>query len=616
MYRLPEPMRAKKRAFIFLLFVFCAFYTWSQEYRSGTLSFEGVVYGYNHDPSKKFLKKSKQFVMEGLLNRANIDVYHEGNLVYTDKTNAKGEFSIPLPFDGVFKLELSKDGYDKSILIIDTRNVPEEKLHTGLAFTGAEFMLNSYKSKAVVTPEYMGILYYDFQNEYFDFFASEKEVKKQDNSIALLRKAVIKNKTPSFFPQSFDASVAKPAFSRKDTSAATGKTKKHRMGFDLNPAGIKNITMDNIALRKNEIGRARKQLEADKLYAVSAEDSIVINAREAIIRAAETELQNALTLIEAQKSEIQHKKRELYIMLGLLLLFAGLAVIAYVYYREKKYTSFLLETKNRNILDSIAYAKRIQQSILINEEEIKNVLPDFFIYNRPKDIVSGDFCWFSDINGKLVVAVVDCTGHGVPGAFMSLIANTLLNEIVNEKCITEPALILQELHQSITDALHQEKENSKSFDGMDMTLCVIDKKNKKIKYAGAINPLYIVQDGALKMLKADMRSIGGRRPRAQTARTPEFTSHTLTIKKEITLYMFSDGYVDQFGGPNAIAPFGNGNVAKKKFGTEKFRQLLLNIHAQDMNRQKEIVHNTMNQWRGNCKQIDDMLVVGIRIKAP
>lgn len=605
-----------RHAGILFLLMFCTFYAKAQKLKSGTLIFEGVVYGYHHDPTKKLLKKSKQFVIEGLLSRVNIDVYHEDNLVYTEKTNKNGEFTIPLPLDGVFKLELSKHGYETNILTIDTRNISTEKSSNGIAFTGAEFMLNSYKNKEYTLPEYMGILYYDPESDYFDFFANEKEAKRQNNSIALIRKAVIKNKNSSLLTM-LDSSIVSVRLlhKRKDTSAITVKGKKHLTGFGLAPAGIKNITTDNISLRKNEIEKAREQLEDDKLYAVSMDDSIIINAREAIIRASEVELQNALTLIATQKSEIHYKKRELYIMLGLFLLLAGFSAVLYFHYREKKRTNNLLETQNRKILDSITYAKRIQQSILIDEEEISprfESWADFFIYNRPKDIVSGDFYWLSNIDDKLVVAVVDCTGHGVPGAFMSLIANTLLNEIVNEKRRIDPAVILKHLHKGITDALHQEKDNNRSYDGMDVALCVIDKKKNKIKYAGAINPLYVVQDGAVNVLQADMHSIGGRSPKFNSIHTHEFTNHTITLKKETSLYMFSDGCVDQFGGH-----YKNTSVegrTRKKFGTERFKQLLLDIQAHDMSRQKEIIQTTMNEWRGSYKQIDDMLVVGMKIR--
>jgi serine phosphatase RsbU (regulator of sigma subunit) len=415
--------------------------------------------------------------------------------------------------------------------------------------------------------------------------------------VELIRKAVLKNKTAS--PSASYSTLLAASFI--DTSAGTFQ-KKSSTQFGLFPAGIKNISQEDIPVRKNEIERARTQLEEDKLHAVSKKDSIIIDAREAVIHASEVELQNALTLIQSQVSEIGHKKGELYITLGGLLLLTGSLIVLYLYYKDKKRTNLLLEDQNRNILDSITYAKRIQQSILIDEEEIKKILPDFFIHNQPKDIVSGDFCWFSKIDNKLVLAVVDCTGHGVPGAFMSLIANTLLNEIVNEKRITNPALILKTLHTSITNVLHQEKDNNISYDGMDIALCVINKSKNKIMYAGAINPLYVVHNNVVNVVKADIQSIGGRRLRAASDNTRTFTNHTITVKEGMSFYMFSDGYVDQFGGET-----------RKKFGTERFRQLLLDIHAHDMSGQKDFILQTMNEWRSGYRQIDDILVMGMKI---
>ena len=598
-----DKMNAQKfkiRSYILLALVFWAFYTWSQKDKAGTFLFQGVVYGYNHDPSMKLLKKSKQFVIEGLLNGASINVYDYDNdkLIYKDKTNKNGEFKVTLPLNRIFKFELSKENYDKNILLIDTR-IPIEKTGQSIAFTGAEFMLNSFKTKDESIPEAMGRLYYDEHKASIEFRMNFEKSKKIENSVDLLRKAVLKNKKSPFVKSPLASASAKDTFAEK-VQEKIPKTPTAQL--KIFPAGIENITEENIVLRKNEIEKAKTQIKEDKLYAMSKEDSLIIVANETILRAAEVELQNAQKLIEVQKSEIHHKKRELYITLTLLLLLTSCSVVLYIYYRDKKRTNQLLEIQNSNILDSITYAKCIQQSILIDEEEIKKILPDFFIYYQPKDIVSGDFYWFSQIADKVFIAVVDCTGHGVPGAFMSLIANTLLNKIVNEKGISDPAHILKHLHNDITESLQQEKDNNRSYDGMDMALCVIDKSKNKIKYAGAINPLYIVHEGNVDVIKADMQPIGGRKLRGAADNSRKFTTHTITIKTGMSLYMFSDGYVDQFG-----------EVIRKKFSTERFRALLLDIQVHDMSRQKEIIQNTMDEWKGSFKQIDDMLVVGMKI---
>ena len=285
----------------------------------------------------------------------------------------------------------------------------------------------------------------------------------------------------------------------------------------------------------------------------------------------------------------------------------------------------IVEKQKEKIIDSITYAQRIQQSILMEESEIQNYLPECFIYFQPKDIVSGDFYWFSVIareerpkqshsskeiaspaarNDVMIIAAVDCTGHGVPGAFMSMIGNTLLNQIVNEKHITKPSEILRTLNLGVYEALHQKKEGALSDDGMDIALCAIDYKNNEIQFAGAQNPLYVVYDNKIEIVKADIHGIGGGGmiARIHDPIKKEFTNHVFSIKKGMSIYLFSDGYCDQFGGDN-----------RKKFGTQKFKELLLSIQPLSMQKQKEMIAATHSEWKGDTAQIDDILVMGIRI---
>jgi len=262
----------------------------------------------------------------------------------------------------------------------------------------------------------------------------------------------------------------------------------------------------------------------------------------------------------------------------------------------------LLEKKNTQMTDSINYAKHIQQAILVKEKAIQKHLPEFFIFLKPMHIVSGDFYWFSNQNGKSVIAAVDCTGHGVPGAFMSMIGNTLLNEIVNEKHITDPAEILKQLHIGVLTALHQTEKDSVAQDGMDIAIAVIDKRKMEIQFAGAKNPLYVVHNHSLEITNADIYSIGGISIIKESDSELNFTKHSISINKNTTLYIFSDGYMDQFGGKD-----------RKKFGSVRFKQLLLDNAELDMEQQKSVLSKTMEEWQSSHKQIDDMLVIGVRI---
>lgn len=259
-----------------------------------------------------------------------------------------------------------------------------------------------------------------------------------------------------------------------------------------------------------------------------------------------------------------------------------------------------LERKNQEIIDSINYAKRIQEAILIPEHEIRKHLPEAFIYYQPKDIVSGDFYWFSRVERKLVIAAIDCTGHGVPGAFMSMIGNTLLNEIVNQKRITKPDIILTELHLGVLTALQQNRRDSDSEDGMDMSLCTIDLHNRRFQFAGAKNNLYVVQNKKLKVLKANFHSIGGR-PLREGMKV-EFTSYDFLYDQNTSIYMLSDGYVDQFGGED-----------NTKFNSPRFKEMLVQNVGLTMQQQKKMIQKTFVEWKGDNRQIDDILVMGVRL---
>jgi len=264
-----------------------------------------------------------------------------------------------------------------------------------------------------------------------------------------------------------------------------------------------------------------------------------------------------------------------------------------------------IETKNqelevlyKHVTDSIKYAKRIQEAILPPDSLVKRVLPNSFVLYKPKDIVSGDFYWIDEKDGKTMFAAVDCTGHGVPGAFMSIVGYNILKHSVNNNNFTTPSLILDALNEGVSETLHHGHEESQAKDGMDLSFCTIDYKNMELQYAGAFNPLYIIRDGELMQTKADKFPIGlflGEEKK-------KFTNHTFKLKSGDMIYIFSDGYADQFGGPNG-----------KKFMANHFRDLLLDVHKHPIDKQKEILNKTIEEWRGPLDQVDDILVIGVKI---
>jgi ligand-binding sensor domain-containing protein/serine phosphatase RsbU (regulator of sigma subunit) len=257
-----------------------------------------------------------------------------------------------------------------------------------------------------------------------------------------------------------------------------------------------------------------------------------------------------------------------------------------------------LAEKNRDITSSIQYAQRIQEAILPPLRQIFSHFPDAFILYRPKDIVSGDFYWFGEKNGKKIIAAVDCTGHGVPGAFMSMIGHNLLNQIIIEKGITEPASILNELHHGVQSALKQGSNTVvDTSDGMDVSLCTIDMQKRELQFAGAYRPLFVFNFNDFEKIDGNKFPIGG----SQLDHERTFTNHTRFLKKGDTIYMFSDGYADQFGGDNG-----------KKFMVKRFNQLLLSIQDLPMEEQGRILDQAIESWRGSYQQVDDILVMGIR----
>lgn len=260
----------------------------------------------------------------------------------------------------------------------------------------------------------------------------------------------------------------------------------------------------------------------------------------------------------------------------------------------------LVEQKNEDITASINYAKRIQKAFLPSRTLIKTHIPEHFVLFKPKDVVSGDFYWFEAKQDYLMMAAVDCTGHGVPGALMSMIGDSLLNEIVNVHKITTPNIILNELHDKVRTALKQKE--SENRDGMDLALCKVDLANRMLHFAGAKNPLYYFEQGELVVVKGDKVPIGGMQREMQRV----FTNHEIPLgaPNSKTFYIFSDGYQDQFGG-----------LEKRKFLVSGLKNLLKQIHLLPMEDQKKLLADTIADWmdKGNQEQIDDILIIGFRI---
>jgi len=390
------------------------------------------------------------------------------------------------------------------------------------------------------------------------------------------------------------------------------------------------------------------QLTQDSMNIVVQAKVDSLEEAERISKLAEQEiqiLQQEQDLQEAKLAEEQAKAKVSRLIIysvsvGLVLVFI-MAVLTFRNFRFQRKANIELEAKNieientsrelaaanLNITKSINYAQGIQKALLPRQELLNTYIPESFVLFKPRDIVSGDFYWFAEINmandlyetkkeskqskedwsfedfeflpienNKFAISAVDCTGHGVPGAFMSMIGYNLLDEIISSG-ISRADTILNELHKGVRRTLKQDITENR--DGMDMALCVINKIERTVQYAGAENPLLYIQNGEIQQIKGDRNPIGG----LQTEKKRVFTSHTIKVNKPSWFYIFSDGFIDQFGGSKG-----------RKFLIANLRKLLMEIHKKPMIEQRQILDDAFNEWIGEKhKQIDDVLVIGFKL---
>ncbi len=344
------------------------------------------------------------------------------------------------------------------------------------------------------------------------------------------------------------------------------------------------ITQDSLKLA--EIEKKKKQMEIELLNQQSKIDELTLQQKDA---------------------ELSKKKRTILLMLLLFSLLAVFASYAYQQMKARKKANKKLQElnkeitkKNNQIIDSINYASRIQESILPVEANLKKQIPDMFIFYKPRDIVSGDFYWSASHGNKVFIAAIDCTGHGVPGAFMSMIGNTLLNQVVNENKVYDPQEVLLAFNEKTVDTLKQyDKGESQGFseDGMDVTFLCYDKKEKIVEIALAGHTSLYFKNGKRYTIEGNIFSVGGN----VGLDGIYYEKHTIKIDSPTTVYMYSDGFQDQFGGIN-----------KQKYFSSRFHDFIAKNHEKPMDKQRDIIQNEFNYWKGEHRQLDDILVIGIR----
>jgi len=378
-----------------------------------------------------------------------------------------------------------------------------------------------------------------------------------------------------------------------------------------------------------EIIQTEKKLTKSEKEKLNLLDTIEFKDLKIIYTENEAKLQEAVSTEKLLKNELLLRNTILIasIILFLLLMFV-------FFYIQKRRTNKVLNKKNieivqkneeievqrQNIEDlyketseahesikkSIDYAAFIQNSMINKSDRLTDFFKESFILYNPKEAVGGDFYWYSKIEDKIIVAAVDCTGHGVPGAFLTVLGNDTLNQIVNVSKITKPGEILLNMHEAIKHALNQ--ENSKNNDGMDMSLCTIDLKKKKIYFAGANNPLIIIKDNELTVIKGNRYGIGGHAEmifnrKKETLNIKDmYETHEINIENNMFIYMFSDGFQDQLGGKDF-----------KSLKSKYFYKLLLENNKEPIKTQKFNLNNFFDEWKGDNEQVDDVLVLGIKL---
>ena len=356
-----------------------------------------------------------------------------------------------------------------------------------------------------------------------------------------------------------------------------------------------------------------RALEYYKLYS-NKKDSVFNESSSIKIARIETDyrIQKREKEIELLKKEAEirnlnlskNKTMSYYLMGSLLLILVMIGVLYHKYHFKQKSNELLekqnqeIANKNLNILDSILYAKGIQEAILPDTSMLDKVFKDAFIYCTPRDIVNGDFFWFAGKGNYLVMAAVDCTGHGVPGAFMTVMGNSMLNQIVLEHDVYVPSKILYELNKSVLNTLHQQNFNLNKNDGMDMSVCLYNTINKELIFSGAKRPLYYFKNGKFSSIKGSKYSVGGTFNREEK----NFEDHHIRFQENDTFYLFSDGITDQFG-----------EEFDKKFMNNRWKELLSEIQPLDMAEQHKEIEKRLNKWRGSVEQTDDMLVIGVKV---
>jgi serine phosphatase RsbU (regulator of sigma subunit) len=398
-----------------------------------------------------------------------------------------------------------------------------------------------------------------------------------------------------------------------ETYQEIGESQKSMEYFTLYNALLNELQQEELSRQKKQTEEKIAKVEEKAQQAIQekkqTEEKLVVT-QDSLKIAEEINQINQL-MIENQLIEIKNQRLlTLIFVIGMIFILIVALFILRSNQQKKRHNAILekrneeIRAKNHKINQSINYAKNIQGALLPEIDQYEKLYPESFIFFSPRDVVSGDFYWFDQIqkdrSNYKISAAIDCTGHGVPGAFMSMLGMSFLEEIILDKGVVSPDEILENMHKMIKTALRQ--EISGNTDGMDMTICVHDELRKVIKFAGAVNPLVYIQNGKMDVLKGDYFGIGGQMKESQ-GKEKKFALQILDVSVPTTCYIFTDGFADQFGGEKG-----------RKYFMKNFRELLLNIHEKPMVEQNSILKSKLEEWHGvEYQRLDDVLIMGFKV---
>ncbi|AEA43320.1 tetratricopeptide repeat protein [Fluviicola taffensis] len=519
-----------------------------------------------YELSEEYLLKSLQLNTK-LKNQERIIINYDdiGNLYLTSKQYEKGLESCEKSLQLAKKFNLTS--------AIGTIHITKAQLHYKLDhLSDAE---EEYK-EGITILNTIPNQSYNLTLGYLGLGKVKKDQNKLNESLPLFEKAIKLSKANNYTPELSEGYLL----------ASKIYSVQNNIGKAYNYMEMYAETKDSVNARNNrnyiqEMG-AKLEYEQNKLQIKNLEQ--------------EQKLSEA--------SLDRERNFKIFLIVVILFLFVFGLFVYRSFLRKKKDNQLIakayleIEIKNKDISDSIEYALQIQQARLPHIDSIQSCFPGFFVMYLPRDIVSGDFYWFTETEtGKKIFAVADCTGHGIPGAFMSMMGIDGLNYAILEKRIESSSHILNHVNKFIIESLKQDLDTVKSKDGMDTAICIFEKDLSSVKYSGANRPLWIIRNNELLSFSPDKMSIGG-----NNYANYNFNEVDIPLQKGDSLYLFSDGYPDQFGGEK-----------NKKFMTKNLKQLLLDINQLPAQEQETILHQKLNEWKGDFSQIDDIIIVGIKI---